>query len=126
MKKELVINDGTVLATNVEIANNFQKRFFGLMMRKTLSPKNALIISPCNSIHMFFMKFPIDAIFTNKKGEILYLLNSIKPWHISKIVVGAKTVIELPAETLKNNHIKVGDIVKIHEYNDYEEHFYNL
>ena len=45
------------LAWNGERALTFGSRFKGLLGRKGLVEGGGLHISPCNSIHMFFMKF---------------------------------------------------------------------
>ena len=62
MQKKIFITENSETVT-VEIADNFFRRFCGLMGKKNLPARHGLLISPCNSIHMCFMKFPIDAVF---------------------------------------------------------------
>ena len=54
----------------IKIANNFFKRFLGLMGKKKLPGGEGLLIAPCKSIHMCFMRFSIDAIFIDKNFVI--------------------------------------------------------
>jgi len=50
----------------LEIADTFLKRFLGLMGRKKIPAGQGLLILPCNSIHMMFMRFSIDAVYVDK------------------------------------------------------------
>ncbi len=99
----------TVLADNCSVADNFASRFIGLMGRKELSSGKGLLIVPCNSIHMFFMRFPIDAVFLDKNNRVVHICESIKPWRISKIVGTAHSVLELPAGTALKTSTEVED-----------------
>ena len=64
---ELGINNSTI---QLEVADNFVKRFLGLMGRKNLPQGQGLLITNCNSIHMCFMKFPIDVIYIDEDWKI--------------------------------------------------------
>jgi hypothetical protein len=48
-------------------------------------------------IHMWFMSFPIDAVFIDRQGKVLRVLSDFKPWRFSPWVYGARGVLELPA-----------------------------
>jgi len=82
---------------NLEIADTFYMRFKGLMGRTNLSNQTGLKIDPCNSIHCFFMKMPIDVIFLSKDDEVVKIIHDMKPWRVSPIVKGAQYVIEANA-----------------------------
>jgi hypothetical protein len=49
------------MGTAVESIMLLQNRLRGLMFRKEQLNKEALWLTPCNSIHMFFMRFPLRA-----------------------------------------------------------------
>ena len=104
-----------VLATNCEIADSFFARFCGLMLRKSLCKDNALLLKPCNSIHMLFMRFPIDVIFLNSESEVIGICHSIKPWRTSSVFWKAKSAIEFPAGLLVTTKTDVGDLVQLEE-----------
>lgn len=89
---------------------SFGTRLKGLLGRKGLEEGEGVFIRPCNSIHSFFMKFRFDAAFVDGDGKVLHLIRSMKPWRISKIVVGAAGVVELPAGMLEGT--SVGDRLK--------------
>ena len=63
--------EGADTTLTIHLATNFWQRFRGLMMRRPLPPATALLIVPCNSIHMCFMRFAIDAVYLDKQGKIL-------------------------------------------------------
>jgi len=99
----------TVLADKIELANSFSKRLNGLIGRSGLNKGEALILFPCNAVHTFFMKFPIDVIFLDQEAVILEVVENLKPYRFSPIIVKAKYVIELPA-----GHITTTGTVKGH------------
>ncbi len=99
----------TVLATTVDVADNPAKRMKGLLGKDHLPANNALLITPCNSIHMFFMRFAIDAIFINTDDKVVGLCPNLQPYHISPIFFKACSVIELPAGTIALTQTKLGD-----------------
>lgn len=98
-----------IVCENIEIATSFFARLKGLMFREKLNKGEGLLINPCNSIHTFFMKFPIDVLFVNKEDEIIACIEKMKPSRISKIYGKAKYVVELSAGTIESKDIKVGD-----------------
>lgn len=99
----------TILACNCSIAHSFWARFKGLQLKRSLPQGSGLLITPCNSIHMFFMRFPIDAVFIDKDQVVLFIEENIKPWRISKMVRKSKEVLELPAGTSAAAGAKPGD-----------------
>ncbi|ACC98290.1 Uncharacterized conserved protein [Elusimicrobium minutum Pei191] len=103
-------NNNFLLADNVEVAAAIFDRMKGLLGKKDIPQGYGLLIKKCNSIHMFFMRFAIDAVFLSKEGEVLHILQNFKPWRISKVVFGASSALELPAGTIGNN-VKKGDFI---------------
>lgn len=102
-----------VIATQVKVAKNFFTRTIGLLSRKSLSKEEGLVIKPCSSIHTFFMKFAIDVLFINKKGQIIALYENVKPWKILPLHFTSSYVIELPAGTILDKNIDKGDVVRV-------------
>jgi uncharacterized membrane protein (UPF0127 family) len=103
----------SVLAQDVEIADTLAKRMKGLLGRRDFKTGQALVIKPCNSIHMFFMKFPIDALFVGKNNRVVGAISDIKPFQISPIYFNARFVIELPAGTIQSSATQQGDILSL-------------
>ncbi|NJD04257.1 MAG: DUF192 domain-containing protein [Ruminiclostridium sp.] len=99
----------TILAENCSTANTFFTRFKGLMGVNRLPAGSGLHIAPCNSIHMFFMKIPLDIVFLDKDNTVVHLIEDIKPWKVSKIVHKAHSVLELPTGTIKASGTRMED-----------------
>ncbi len=102
---------GTKLATQATQAATFLARGRGLMMAQPLPDGGGLVIDPCNSIHMFFMHYPLDVLFVDKDGSIVFMYTGIKPWRVGRIVKGAKLAVELPVGTIAASRTEVGDKV---------------
>lgn len=102
-----------ILANKCEMAATFFSRFKGLQLRKDLPEGGGLLIAPCNSIHMFFMRFAIDAVFIDINNKIVYIEKGIKPWRVSKIVKNARSVLELPSGTVSATGSEPGDLLEI-------------
>jgi uncharacterized membrane protein (UPF0127 family) len=93
-------DSGRVIVADLEMARTSWSRFVGLMGRQSLGAGAGLWIEPCNSIHMFFMRFAIDVLFLDRQQRVKKVMLNLKPWRISPIVFGARTVVELPAHSL--------------------------
>lgn len=104
----LLIYDKKNITIKVEVADNFIKRFLGLMGRKTLAEDEGLLLKPCSSIHTFFMKFTIDVIYLGKDNIVLDK-ETIAPWKFGKFIFGVKKVLEL-TEGMADN-INKGDVL---------------
>ncbi len=85
------------------------------MGRDSLPDGFALVIYPESSIHMFFMRFPIDAIFVDKQHCVVALSKNLLPWHPFAGVAPWKGryVIELPVGVIDATGTQVGDSLQI-------------
>jgi uncharacterized membrane protein (UPF0127 family) len=105
--------DGRVVAGSIAVAGSIWSRFAGLMFRRSLAEGHGLALRPCNSVHMLFMRFPLDVVFVDADGSVVRVLDSIRPWRASTIVRGAKTAIELPAGTATRAGVSAGTTVRL-------------
>ncbi len=103
----------TVLAENAELADTFLSRMKGLLGRDRLEPGQALIITRCQQIHMFFMRFAIDAVFIDSASRVVGLVEDIKPSQMSSIFWKATRVIELPSGCIAHTKTSLGDQIQI-------------
>lgn len=67
----------------VKVANSFFSRLLGLMGKKEMKDNQALLITKCNSIHTFFMRFNMDAVFLDKNMVVKKSVKSIKPCSVA-------------------------------------------
>ena len=61
----------TVIASHVKIAQNSLAADEGPAGEQEFSQGEALVITHCQSIHMFLMKFPIDVIFCDRQDKVV-------------------------------------------------------
>ena len=102
------IGTGTILAETVELANTFGARLLGLMGRKSLAPRTALLLEPCPQIHTCFMRFAIDVIFLDAQNRVVAVVENLKPWRMSKFYPLARRTLELPGGMLQGG-VQAGD-----------------
>jgi uncharacterized membrane protein (UPF0127 family) len=109
------ISGGRVRVATALEAKTIWTRLKGLLGRPALAPDQGLWIVPCNSIHMFFMKFPIDAVFLDRKRSVVRIYPSIRPWRCTTIVRGAHSCLELAAGRAAEAGLQVGDVLEFKE-----------
>ena len=102
----------TVLGDAVEAADTSAKRRTGLLKHERLEAGAGLWIVPCESVHTFFMKFPIDLVYVDKHHKVRKVRHAVPPWRLSACLT-AHSVIELPAGTAKQTRTEPGDELKI-------------
>jgi uncharacterized membrane protein (UPF0127 family) len=108
---------GSELAGRVELADSFGARFRGLMGRAPLVPGSGMWLTGTSNIHMFFMRFPIDAIFVGRPAadgtrRVVAVHANLRPWTgIVWYARGADGCLELPAGTAKATGTRPGDVV---------------
>ncbi len=90
------------------LANTFPSRLLGLMGRSHLPSDFCLVLTPCSSIHMAFMKIPLDIAYLNREGKVIALQWGLKPWRIGKIHKGTCSVMEAPVGGVLRG-LQVGD-----------------
>ena len=99
----------TTLADKANRANGFLSRGRGLMFTDPLPQGAGLVIDPCNSIHMFFMRFAIDAVFLDKDLRVVKLIPALPPWRATRVYWKAHSVLELPAGVASGAGTQEGD-----------------
>lgn len=98
----------TELASSAEVADSAMARNKGLLGRAGLEPGGGLWIVPCQSVHTFFMKFPIDLVYIGKDKKVKKVRSSVGPWRIS-VCFSADSILELPAGMIQNSQTARGD-----------------
>jgi uncharacterized membrane protein (UPF0127 family) len=98
-----------VLLSECEMATSLMARARGLLGHPPLVRGQGMLISPCQSIHTFFMSFPIDVAFLNRDLRIVYIIPSMPPWRLSPHLFKAHSTLELWAGALAATGSNVGD-----------------
>src|ERR1700723_1812879 len=98
----------TVLAHSVEVAEHSAARRKGLLGRSSLAAGEGLWIVPCESVHTFGMKFPIDLVYLDRNKTVKKVRSAVPPWRLSACL-SAHSVIELASGTIRSTETSPGD-----------------
>src|SRR3954464_1502333 len=88
--------DGAVVCERCEIPESAFGRARGLLGRDGLEPAGGMLIDRAGSVHMFFMRFPIDVVFLDRDSNVVGVRHRLRPWRVA----GARRAVaalELPA-----------------------------
>ncbi|WP_088007102.1 DUF192 domain-containing protein [Indiicoccus explosivorum] len=110
-------SNGRTIAADLKEAYRFWPRFKGLMMTEQFPEGGALHLAPCPSVHTFFMKYAIDVLYLNEENGIVGLEENLEPGKLGRRFPGARSVIELPAGTIRRTSAAVGHTVAFAEGN---------
>jgi uncharacterized membrane protein (UPF0127 family) len=110
--QSVIGSDGRVVCERCTIADSFASRFLGLQGRRELPRGEGLLLSPSSSIHTFFMRFPIDAVFLDKGLRVVGVVPNLRPWRFAGRK-GARHVLELPATEAQARRLRVGEELTI-------------
>jgi uncharacterized protein len=100
--------NGDVVVDECVVADTPVARMRGLLGRSELRPGEGLLLRPASSIHTFFMRFPIDAVFLDDGLRVLQISDDLPPWRAASRR-GARAVLELPAGESARRGLEVGE-----------------
>jgi uncharacterized protein len=80
----------------------------GLLGRRDLPSGEGILLKPASSVHMAFMRFPIDAVFLDRDLRVVKVASDLQPWRMAGSR-GAKAVLEIPAGEAARRGLSVGD-----------------
>ena len=98
----------TLLATRADLADTGVKARTGLLNHSGLAPGEGLWIAPCEAVHTFGMRFPIDVVFVNRKKRVVKVHPNLVRGRIA-FSFRAYSVLELPAGRLAETGTQCGD-----------------
>ena len=104
----LTRENGDVVADECVVADSPISRMRGLLGRNELRPGEGLLLRPASSVHTFFMRFPIDAVFLDRGLRVLGISDDLRPWRAASRR-GAHAVLELPAGESARRGLVAGD-----------------
>ncbi|MBN21637.1 MAG: hypothetical protein CL678_10160 [Bdellovibrionaceae bacterium] len=115
METKTIFYHSEILVNECRIATGFLTRFKGLMGKRSLDIEQSLFFPKCNSIHMWFMKIPIEVIFLKSidnlsELEIVSLVRNVQPWSLFPIYdFKAEHVLEVPVGTIDKYELIEGE-----------------
>ncbi len=104
----LTREDGRVVCEQLLVAARPLRRMRGLLGRRSLPKDEGILLRPAGSIHTFFMRFAIDAVFLDRDLVVVGIEPGLRPWRTAGRK-GAKSVVELAAGESARRGLAVGD-----------------
>ena len=105
----------TLLGDRIRVARSMAERTVGLLRTPSLGPGEGLWIERSPSIHMFFMRYAIDAVFVADDGRVTKIVENLRPWRVVWWARGARDCLELPVGAVEASGTRVGDQVRLVE-----------
>jgi uncharacterized protein len=99
---------GDLVCERCELADSVPTRMRGLLGRDGIEPGAGLLIKPTNSVHMFFMRFPIDVVFLDRELVVRKIVEALAPWRLAGCR-GAKAALELRAGEASRRGLTLGE-----------------
>ncbi len=112
MEVQLRREDGRVVCERCRVPRTPFGRMKGLLGRRRLEPGEGLLLRPASSIHTFFMRFPIDAVFLDGEQRVLKVAAELSPWRTSARR-RARAVLELPAGEAARCELAPGVVLEL-------------
>ena len=112
MKGKLHSEDGAVVCERCTVARSPLTRMRGLLGRRGLAQGEGLLLQPAGSIHTFFMRFPIDAVFLDADQRVLKVAAAVPPWRAAA-AKRSRAVLELAAGEAARVGLVAGDVLRL-------------
>ena len=111
---------GKLVCERCEIAASLWARTRGLLGRSGLEPDGGMLIDHAGSVHMFFMRFPIDVVFLSRDHTVVGVRHRLRPWRVAA-ARRAVASLELPAGRAAEAGVEKGDRLVFEDVADGEK-----
>src|SRR5258708_31112117 len=106
---------GTIVAESIGRTENFWERLVGLALRRKITPGEGVWIEPCNGIHTVGMRFPIDVVMLDRRGDVMGILRNVPPFRIIRSKRGWMGTVEIYPGELGSEDVEIGDRLRLAE-----------
>lgn len=103
----------SVVAERCRVASTLKERMVGLLRSPEPLAGEGLLIERTQSIHMWFMRYPIDAIFVDRRGRVTKTVPRLAAWRVVAWARGAQDCLELRVGSIEGSGTRVGDELRI-------------
>jgi len=112
MEAKLRNEDGDVVCERCTLARDPYSRMRGLLGRGGLAEGEGLLLQPAGSIHTFFMRFAIDAVFLDAERRIVRIASDVRPWRTAA-AKRSRAVLELAAGEAARVGLQPGHLLQL-------------
>ncbi len=106
---------GVALGNAIRVADTALARMLGLLGSTGLAPGSGLLLAPCSGVHTLGMAFAIDVVAVDRQWRVRRLWPELAPGRFAGMSWKAYAMLELPAGTIRENGIAVGDQLELRE-----------
>ena len=99
------------LGNRIGLADGWLTRLRGMLARPMPQRGEGLLLTPCRSIHMVGMRYPLDVAFLDRTGAVVAIYASVAPGLTTRGHRKAAHALELPAGSLEESGTMVGDVL---------------
>jgi uncharacterized membrane protein (UPF0127 family) len=103
---------GAVVCERCVYARSVWLRMKGLLGRRELPAGEGVLLEPASSIHMLFMRFPIDAVFLDRELRVKKVVEHLRPWRFAASL-GSRSVLEITAGEAVRHGLEAGQRLRI-------------
>jgi uncharacterized membrane protein (UPF0127 family) len=103
------VTRGTVLGSQIRVADTALTRLVGLLGDSELAPGTGLLIEPSSGVHTFGMRFPIDVVALDRQGCVRGVWEGLGPFRIAAVGLKVHKVLELPVGAIRQSQTQVND-----------------
>jgi uncharacterized membrane protein (UPF0127 family) len=113
MRLVRVVNtrDERELGARIGLADGWLARLRGMLARPAPGPGEGLLLTPCSSVHMYGMRFPLDIAFLDRRGTVVAIYPSLAPGSRTRWHRNAAHALELSAGALLESGTSIGDVL---------------
>jgi len=112
METTLRDEHGNVVCERCTLARNPYSRMRGLLGRGGLAQGEGLLLQPAGSIHTFFMRFAIDAVFLDRERRVVRIASDVRPWRTAA-AKRSRAVLELAAGEAARVGLQPGHLLRL-------------
>lgn len=102
---------GRELGARIGMADGWLARLRGMLARPEPANGEGLFLTPCSSVHMYGMRFPLDVAFLDRNGTVVAMYPSLAPGSRTRWHRNAAHALELPDGALSRSGTAVGDVL---------------
>ena len=99
--------NNNLIFNNVIIANSFLEKLVGI-----IGKSQPVLLKNTNSIHTFFLRKNINAIFIDENNTVIKIFNNIKPNKVIFPIKNTKHILEFCHNTSYSGKINVDDKIE--------------
>ncbi len=103
--------DGGLLLDRLRFARSIRTRTKGLLGRRELAPGEGLAFRE-KSIHMFFMRMPLDIVFCDADLRVVKIVPDLAPWRLAACAQ-ARYVLEIGPGEARRLAIETGTVLAL-------------